>query len=101
MILFATEIPAQEFQRHEPVQLRIACFVHGSHATDTERFHHEEMIECPLYAYFLATCRTGDPRQRFCFCRVDSCPAAGAYLGGGITRHWAAIVTFTAQRAMK
>ena len=99
MILFAAEISAQQLQRHEPIQLHIACFINGTHPANTKRFDHEKMIERSLHAYFLATRWTGDPRQGLCFCRIDSRPATGACLGGWLTRHWAAIVTFSAYRA--
>jgi hypothetical protein len=87
MILFAAEISAQQLQRHEPIQLHIACFINGAHPANTKRFDHEEMIERSFHAYFLAALWAGDPRQGLCLCRIDSCPAAGACLGGGLTRH--------------
>jgi hypothetical protein len=87
MILFATEISAQEFQRDEPIQLHIACLINGAHPANTKRLDHDEMIEGSLHPYFLATRCTGDPRQWLCLCRIDSRPAAGACLGGGLTRH--------------
>jgi hypothetical protein len=87
MIFFAAEISAQQLQRHEPIQLHIACFINGTHPANTKRFDHEKMIERSLHAYFLATRWTGDPRQGLCLCRIDGRPATGACLGGGLTRH--------------
>src|SRR5205823_8211299 len=65
MILFAAKISAQQFQRHEAIQLHIARLINGAHPANTKRLDHDEMIEGPLHAYFLATRRTGDARQRF------------------------------------
>jgi hypothetical protein len=96
MILFAAKISAQQLQRHEPIQLLVACLINGAHPANTKRFDYDEMIEGSLHAYFFATRWTGDTRQWLCFCRIDSRPASGACLGGWLTRHCAPIVTFAA-----
>src|SRR6266403_6071094 len=101
MIFFAAEISAQQLQRYEPIQLHIACLINGAHSTNAKRLDHNEMIEGSLYVQFLATRRTGDPRQWLRLCRIDSRPASGACLGGGLTRHWAAILTFRTSRSKR
>ena len=57
------------------------------------------MIECSLYAYFLAARWTRDSGQWLGSCRLDSRSATGTILGGGLTRHWAGILTFGPRRA--
>src|SRR5438067_739958 len=101
MLFFAAEISAQQLQRYEPIQLHIARLINGTHSTNTKRLDYNEMIEGSLYAQFLATRRTSDARQWLCLCRIDSRPASGACLGGGVTRHWAAILTFRTSRSKR
>src|SRR5262245_46173397 len=59
------------------------------------------MIECSLYAGFLAARWTRDACQWLGLCRIDCRPATGTCLGGGLTRHWGVIVTFCPCRAKR
>ena len=64
-IRFATEILVQQFERHEPLQLRVARLIHCAHSTGAKRFHRHKMIEGPLQQIFLAAVPADHPHQRF------------------------------------
>ena len=53
MICFATKILAQQFERNEPFQLRVARLIHCAHPADTKRLHRHKMIEGSLQQMFL------------------------------------------------
>src|SRR5205823_5891658 len=101
MIFFSAEISAQQLQRYEPIQLHVARLINGAHSANTKRLDYNEMIEASFYADLLAAVWTGDASQWLCLCRIDSRPATGACLGGGLTRHWTAILTFRTSRSKR
>jgi hypothetical protein len=68
-------VPPQKFQRDEAIQRGVACFINGTHSTDTERFDENEIIKRALDAKLFATLWTWNPRKRFGVARVDLCPA--------------------------
>ena len=80
VVSLAAKIPAQQLQRHKPIQERIACLVNRAHPTDPERFDHNEMIKRPFHLYLFAACRTGDLRQRLRIARFNSRTAGRACL---------------------
>src|SRR5437867_5185386 len=65
MIRFATEILVQQFERNEPLQLRVARLIHCAHPADTERLHRHKMIEGSLHQIFLTAVPADHPHQRF------------------------------------
>ena len=79
----------------------IARFVNGAHPTNTKRLDHDEMIERPFHAYFLAAVGTGDARQWLCSRRVDGSTASGTHLWTPVSRHQHPIVTLRSSPAMK
>src|SRR5215470_8946162 len=65
VIRFATKILVQQFERNEPLQLRVARLIHCAHPTGTKRFHWHKMIEGPLQQIFLTTVAADYSHQRF------------------------------------
>src|SRR6266436_2648875 len=65
MIRLATKILVQQFERNEPLQLRVARLIHCAHSTGTKRFHRDEMIEGSLQQIFLTAVPADHPHQRF------------------------------------
>ena len=63
MIRFAADILAQQFQRDEPLQLRVARFIHSAHSTGTQCLHGHKMIEGALKQIFLTAVPANDPHQ--------------------------------------
>jgi hypothetical protein len=102
MILFATEISAQRVQRHEPIQLHIACFINGAHPANTKRLDHDEMIERLSPRVF--SCHTLDRRSAPMALPLpyrQSSRSRGMLWAVGSLAIEAAIVTFSALGAMK
>src|SRR5881396_1102238 len=65
MIRFATEVVVQQFERNEPLQLRVARLIHCAHPADTKRLHRHKMIEGSLQQIFLTAVSADHPHQRF------------------------------------
>ena len=65
MIRFATEVVVQQFDRNEPLQLRVARLIHCAHSTGTKRLHRHKMIEGSLQQIFLTAVPANHPHQRF------------------------------------
>src|SRR5215470_12651063 len=65
MIRFAAKIFVQQFERHEPLQLRVARLIHCAHSTGTKRFHRHKMIEGPLQQILLTAVPADYSHQRF------------------------------------
>src|SRR5262245_57606319 len=65
MIRYATKILVQQFERNEPLQLRVTRLIHGAHSTGTKRFHRHKMIESSLQQIFLTAVPADYPHQRF------------------------------------
>src|SRR5262249_35601333 len=65
MIRFATKILVQQFERNEPLQLRVARLIHCAHSTGTKRLHRHKMIERSLQQIFLTAVTADHPYQRF------------------------------------
>ena len=63
-IRFGTEILVQQFERDEPLQLRVARLIHCAHSTGTKRLHRHKMIESPLQQIFLTAVPADHPHQR-------------------------------------
>ena len=70
MIRFATEILVQQFERNEPLQLRVARLVHRAHSTSTKRLHRHRMIEGSLQQIFLTAVRQ-TTRTRVITARIE------------------------------
>ncbi len=64
-IRFAAKIPVQQFERNEPLQLRVTRLIYCAHSTGTERLHRHKMIEGSLQEIFLTAISTDHPYQRF------------------------------------
>ena len=65
MLRFATNILAQQFERNEPLQLRVARLIHCAHPAGAKRLHRHKMIEGSLQQIFLTAVATDHPHQRF------------------------------------
>src|SRR6266567_1590148 len=65
MIRFATKILVQQFERNEPLQLRVARLIHCAHSTGTKRLQRHKMIEGSLQQIFLTAVPADHPHQRF------------------------------------
>src|SRR5207248_10687100 len=71
MIRSATESLVQQFERNEPLQLRVARLVHGAHSTGTKRLQRHKMIEGSLQQIFLTAVPADHPHQRFITAGVE------------------------------
>jgi 23S rRNA pseudouridine1911/1915/1917 synthase len=65
MMRFATEILMQQFERDEPLQLRVARLIHRAHSTGTKRLYRHKMVEGSLQEVFLTAVPADHPHQRF------------------------------------
>jgi hypothetical protein len=65
MIRFSTKILVQQFERDEPLQLRVTRLIHCAHSTGTKRLHRHKMIEGSLQQIFLTAVPADYPHQRF------------------------------------
>src|SRR4029077_12174243 len=65
MTRFATKILVQQFERYEPLQLRVARLINCAHSTGTKRLHRHKMIERSLQQIFLTAVTADHPYQRF------------------------------------
>src|SRR5438067_12553324 len=65
MIRFATKILVQQFERNEPLQLRVARLIHCAHSTGTKSLHRHKMIEGSLQQIFLTAVLANHAHQWF------------------------------------
>ncbi|GEM_PF-3613212 len=52
VVVFAAEIPAQQFQRHQAVQQRVTRLIHRAHTANAKCLQQDEMMECPFHRFF-------------------------------------------------
>src|SRR5262245_45176860 len=71
MTRFATDILVQQFERDEPLQLRVARLIHRAHSTGTKCFHRNKMIEGSLQQIFLTAVPADHPHQRFITASIE------------------------------
>src|SRR5204862_4934518 len=71
MIRFATKLLVQQFERNEPLQLRVARLIHCAHSTGTKRLQRYKMIEGSLQQIFLTAVPADHPHQRFITAGVE------------------------------
>ncbi len=72
---------AEQFQRDETIEPRVARFIDGAHAANAEGLDQLEIIERTLGAEFFAAGRAGYRGERLSVADIDRDAAGGAGLG--------------------
>ena len=75
VIRFATKILVQQFERNEPLQLRVARLIYCAHSASTKRFHRYKMIVGSLQQILLTAVPANYPHQRLRTAGIEYGPA--------------------------